>query len=59
VPEKYRDQVDVRGFGTGERIVFLPCTREVFASTRQWAQSRNLFPDLPSALASYDEAVLA
>ena len=23
VPEKYRDQVDVRAFGTGERIVFL------------------------------------
>ena len=59
VPEKYRDQVDVRAFGTGERIVFLPYTREVFASTRQWAQSRNLFPDLPPSLASYDEAVLA
>jgi NitT/TauT family transport system substrate-binding protein len=59
VPEKYRDQVDVRAFGTGERIVFLPYTREIFTSTRQWAQSRNLFPDLPSALASYDEAVLA
>ena len=24
VPEKYREQVDVRTFGTGERIVFLP-----------------------------------
>jgi hypothetical protein len=59
VPEKYRGQVDVRAFGTGERIVFLPYTREVFASTRQWAQSRNLFPDLPSTLASYDEAALA
>ena len=31
VPEKYRHQVDVRTFGTGERIVFLPYTREVFA----------------------------
>src|SRR5262250_2240712 len=59
VPPKYRDRVDVRAFGTGERIVFLPYTREVFASTRQWAQSRNLFPDQPSTLASYDEAVLA
>jgi NitT/TauT family transport system substrate-binding protein len=59
VPEKYRDQVDVRAFGTGERIVFLPYTQEVFASTQQWARSRNLFPDLPAALASYDEAVLA
>ena len=59
VPEKFRDQVDVRAFGTGERIVFLPYTREVFASTQQWAQSRNLFPELPASLASYDEAVLA
>ena len=30
VPEKYRDLVDVRSFGTGERIVFLPYTREAF-----------------------------
>lgn len=30
-PAKYRHQVDVRTFGTGERIVFLPYTREVFA----------------------------
>lgn len=28
VPEKYREQVDVRAFGTGERIVFLPYTRK-------------------------------
>jgi hypothetical protein len=34
VPERYRDQVDVRAFGTGERIVFLPYTREVFAASR-------------------------
>jgi NitT/TauT family transport system substrate-binding protein len=58
VPEKYRDQVDVRAFGTGERIIFLPYTREVFAATQQWAQDRNLFPGLPPSVASYDEAVL-
>jgi ABC-type nitrate/sulfonate/bicarbonate transport system substrate-binding protein len=58
VPQKYRDQVDVRAFGTGERIVFLPYTREVFAATQQWAQSRNLFPAPPSP-ASYDAAALA
>ncbi len=39
VPEKYREQVDVRAFGTGERIVFLPYTREVFAATRQWTEA--------------------
>ena len=59
VPEKYRDQVDVRGFGTGERIVFLPYTREVFAATGQWVAERDLFPGMPSSAADYDEAVLA
>ena len=59
VPERYRDQVDVRAFGTGERIVFLPYTREIFAETREWAQERDLFPEMPASLASYDEAALA
>jgi NitT/TauT family transport system substrate-binding protein len=59
VPEKYRDQVDVRAFGTGERIVFFPYTREVFATTRDWTQAHNIFPDLPGSPVSYDEAVLA
>jgi hypothetical protein len=45
VPEKYRHQVDVRTFGTGERIVFLSYTREVFAATRAW--TRRVFPALP------------
>jgi ABC-type nitrate/sulfonate/bicarbonate transport system substrate-binding protein len=58
VPEKYRDLVDVRAFGTGERIVFLPYTREVFAETQQWIESHELF-DGACALADYDEAALA
>jgi NitT/TauT family transport system substrate-binding protein len=57
VPEKYRDQVDVRAFGTGERVVFLPYTREVFAETQQWIESHQLF-DGASALIGYDEAAL-
>jgi len=51
--------VDLRAFGTGERIVFLPYTREIFAETREWAQERDLFPEMPASLASYDEAALA
>ena len=58
MPEKYRDQVDVRAFGTGERIVFLPYTREIFAATQEWARERDLFPETPS-LAGYDEAAMA
>jgi ABC-type nitrate/sulfonate/bicarbonate transport system substrate-binding protein len=57
VPEKYRDKVDVRAFGTGERIVFLPYTREVFAQTQQWTEARQLFAGAV-AEAGYDEAAL-
>jgi ABC-type nitrate/sulfonate/bicarbonate transport system substrate-binding protein len=58
VPDKYRDQVDVRAFGTGERIVFLPYPQEVFAATQQWMQALNLFPDRSAVAVGYDEAAL-
>jgi NitT/TauT family transport system substrate-binding protein len=58
VPEKYREQVDVQAFGTGERIVFLPYTREVFAATQQWTQARKLFPEQRRSSVGYDEAAL-
>jgi len=59
VPQKYRDQVDVRAFGTGERIVFLEYTREVFAATQDWIGARKLFSEPAGTALSYDEAVLA
>jgi hypothetical protein len=59
VPEKYRDEVDVRAFGVGERIVFLPYPREAFSETQHWVEAHNIFPDLPATAAGYDEAVLA
>ena len=58
VPEKYHDQVDVRAFGPGERVVFLPYSREVYTATRQWTQDRKLFPEIPPSTVSYDEATL-
>jgi hypothetical protein len=59
VPEKYRERVDPRAFGTGERIVFLPYTREIFAETQDWIEARKLFPEQSVPSAGYDEAVLA
>ncbi len=59
VPEKYQDKVDVRAFGMGERIVFLPYTREVFDATQDWIGARSLFPEPAHAPVSYDEAVLS
>jgi NitT/TauT family transport system substrate-binding protein len=58
VPEKYQDQVDVRTFGLGERIVFLPYTPETFESTRQWTELRNLFSESQPGPATYAEASL-
>jgi hypothetical protein len=48
----------VRGFGTGERVVFLPYTREVFTETQQWTEAHQLFAEA-SAQAGYDEAAFA
>jgi NitT/TauT family transport system substrate-binding protein len=58
VPEKYRDRVDVRAFGTGERIVFLPYTREAFDDTRRWTQTNGLFPRADVVSVSYDEVTI-
>lgn len=58
VPEKYREQVDVQAFGTGERIVFLPYTRDVFAATQHWTEEHEIFPEAAGPSAGYDEAAL-
>ncbi len=35
--------IDVRRFGPGERIVFLPYSQEMFDKTQKWMHERNLF----------------
>ncbi|MGB7859784.1 MAG: hypothetical protein WBM90_04750 [Acidimicrobiia bacterium] len=57
LPVEFHDQVDVNGFGPGERIVFEPYTREVYDSTQTWMEERNLF-DGEHASVSYDDAIL-
>jgi hypothetical protein len=37
--------IDVRLFGTGERMVFLPYTDTAFKQTRDWMKKRNLFAE--------------
>jgi NitT/TauT family transport system substrate-binding protein len=58
VPDKYRQRVDVRTFGTGERIVFLPYTGEVFAATQQWTLAHGLFPEPAPDSGTYDEVTV-
>jgi NitT/TauT family transport system substrate-binding protein len=57
IPSRYLDRVDVRAFGPGERIIFLPYTKETYLRSQEWMQQRELFPENNSRL-SYEQAVL-
>ena len=56
IPERYRNRVDVRLFGPGERVVFLPYSRETFESTQRWIHERDMFAEAPSC--DYNAAVV-
>lgn len=43
IPARYLDKVDVRCFGTGERIVFLPYSADTFDRAQHWLRERHLF----------------
>ena len=58
VADRYKDQVDVRGFSNGRRIVFEPYTREVYESTHDWLESIEIFPADQLGHATYEEAIL-
>jgi NitT/TauT family transport system substrate-binding protein len=45
IPERFHAIIDVRGFGTGERVVFLPYTQEVYERSQRWMRERHLFED--------------
>jgi NitT/TauT family transport system substrate-binding protein len=54
---RYHELVDVRGFGTGERLVFEPYTREMYEETHRWMEQWQLFPNGNNAPANYELAV--
>lgn len=58
VPERYREMVDVRTFGPGERIVFLPYADDSYRSTQEWIQDHRIFGEGTDA-PMYSEVVLA
>jgi NitT/TauT family transport system substrate-binding protein len=57
IPERFRDKVDVRRFGAGERVVSQPYTRAMFEKTQAWMHARKLFDAAPDAGVSYEQAV--
>lgn len=57
LPPRYRDSVDVRLFGPGERVVFLPYSKQVFEETQRWIHERDIFES--AAVCDYQAAVIA
>jgi len=57
IPERFRDKLDVRRFGVGERVVPQPYTKEIFEKTQAWMHARNLFDAAADTGVSYEEAV--
>ena len=51
------DKIDARRFGVGERVVFLPYSREMFEATQSWMHDRKLFDVGPEVGVSYNKAV--
>lgn len=59
LPEDLAELVDVRRFGTGERIVFAPYTKEMFEATQRWMRSWDLLDLDVEASEGFEQAVLA
>jgi hypothetical protein len=58
IPARYRARIDVRRFAPGERIVFLPYTKDAFERTQSWIHERAIFDRAP-AQADYAASVAA
>jgi hypothetical protein len=43
IPERCHSMIDVRRFGPGERIVFLPYTADSYERSQNWMRERSLF----------------
>lgn len=57
LPDRLHHLVDVRGFGMGERIVFLDYTQDTFARTQHWMHERDFFEGTVDASGRYTAAV--
>ena len=58
-PPRFRDMMDTRRWGPGERLVFEPYTREAFEEAREWIAARGIFPPGEMGPGRYDDAILS
>lgn len=57
LPEDLLENVDVKRFGPGERIVFEPYSKEMYDQTQVWMDAHNLL-DLEDKTSHYQDVVL-
>lgn len=57
IPERFHPLIDVRRFGPGERIVFLPYTPDAYERSQRWMRERGLFDTGDSAVPAFDTVV--
>src|SRR5207253_10893481 len=58
-PPRFRDPIDTRRWGPGERLVFEPYTREVYEASFAWIAAHNIFPEGEMGAGRYEDAILA
>ena len=56
-PARFRDRIDTRRWGPGERIVFEPYTRESFEDAQRWIAEHHIFEGGLGAI-RYEDAVV-
>jgi hypothetical protein len=57
IPERFHALIDVRRFGPGERLVFLPYTAEAYERTQRWMRERELFDVGSTSPPAYESVV--
>jgi ABC-type nitrate/sulfonate/bicarbonate transport system substrate-binding protein len=56
-PARFREQMDTRRWGPGERLVFEPYTKEAFDESFAWIAGHEIFPQGQMGSGSYEESV--
>jgi len=56
-PERFRELMDTRRWGPGERLVFEPYTRETYEESFAWIAAHEIFPDGAIGAGRYEDAI--
>jgi ABC-type nitrate/sulfonate/bicarbonate transport system substrate-binding protein len=56
-PLRFQEQMDTRLFGPGERLIFEPYNREIYADTQKWIIERGIFPEGDPVIRDYSNSI--